>query len=505
MHDCLAGCAADYECKPLNVPGPAGEQAESFAPWVRVWMGDNENEITVGNESYPSAGNEACIKSFEVGFIDTPEVTLEILDEAGGRMQTFIDSIRKNAKFDIGAGQGTTIKFQWGWTITTCEGSKSSISSMVFKAEMLEIHVNYSEGKIKYNIKGGAAEKFMNVMREDVSSAEDDKTIRLEEAIRNLASQTPPITVKYCRRDSEGKIKCEDGFNWKVFGKGGPKATWQADNQNRISVISKWVEPFRVENGTEEGLGVITLWEPSRPDVLVIFVDPTESASSCGESDGLSVGTFIVNGGKCSPVIEFTPTFNWIKGWANFNAGGDTSSPGTTKSNFHEKRRNPRQEGVHPETVGLQQQNTVTQQAWRAYGPRNAWQQSTKSIQAHAKAARLTDVGVDPIEATMKILGDPRSKFTEMHIGRTCSVVAINPFHLSGGSNKGCGDWLSQPPCNQILSNKNWQILGINHSIKEGSYTTTLKLYLPTPGINVNAEKPLGGDGGNGVTVKNVE
>jgi hypothetical protein len=498
MPNCLKGCAAEYECGQLNQPGPAGLQAESFAPWIKVWLGDGDNEITVGNESFPSSENRACIKSFEVGWIDSQETSIEILDEAGGRMQAFVDSVRKNSALP---GRGTMMRFQWGWTITTCEGSRSSIPSQMFKSHIVEIQVNYSEGKIKYNIKGATSEKILNVMREDSSSAEDDKTITLEEAIRNLASQCPPITVKYCKREADGKIKCEDGFKWKIFGKGGPPGTWQADNQNRIAVISKWVQPFRVDNGTEEGLGIIPFWEPGDPDVLVLLTDPSEEKNSCGGNSS-SVGTFIVNGGKCSPVIEFSPTFNWITGMANFSAGGETSGPGTTKSNFHEDVKKQNQEKEHCETTGLQQQNTITQQAWRAYGPKNGWIQNMRSMQAHEKAGRITEIGVTPIQATLKILGDPRSKFTENHLGRTCSIVAINPFHLSGEKNKGCGDWLADPPCNVILSNKNWLLQGINHSIKEGSYTTTLKLMLGAPGINVDADKPLGGEGSGGVSVK---
>jgi hypothetical protein len=500
MADCLSGCASQYECKPLNVPGPAGQQAESFAPWVKVWMGDGENEITVGNESFPSAGNTACIKSFEVGWIDNPEVTLEILDEMGGRMQAFIDALRKNSKLDV---EGTRMRFQFGWTLTTCEGSKSSIPSMPFISQVHEIQVNYSEGKIKYNIKGGSADKILNVIREDATVGEDDKPIKLEDAIQQLASKCPPIVVKYCKRDSDGKIKCEDGFDWVKFGKGGPKATWHADNQNRIAVITKWVENFRVNNGTPEGVGIIPIWDPKEPDVLTLLLDPTEQPSACGNSSS-SLGTFIVNGGKCSPVIEFTPTFNWVAGMANFNAGGDTSSPGTTKSNFHEKSKRPKQEKEHCETTGLQQQNTITQQAWRSYGPKNAWRDAQRSIQAHAKAGRITEVGVTPIEATLKILGDPRDKFTSMIQGTSVGIVAINPFHLGGDKNKGCGDWLADPPCNAILSNKNWTVLGVNHSIKEGTYTTTLKLSLGAPVINIDAGEPLGGSGSGGATVKNT-
>ena len=375
----------------------------------------------------------------------------------------------------------------------------------MFYLYVLEIQVNYSQGKIKYNIKGGAKDKLDNVMRPDHGIAEDDKTITIEEAIRDLCSRPPAINVKYCWKQADGKLKCGK-FKWKDFPEGGPKGTWQADNQNRESVISKWIEPFRFNDGTKKGLGIVSIFDSNRPDMLTLMADPIagEVPPDCAKKYN-SLGTFIVNGGKCSPVIEFTPTFNWITGMANFNAGGDTSGPGTTKSNFQEDTKDPNIEGVHEETTGLQQQNTITQQAWRAYGPRQAWQKATASIQANANAARITEVGVCPIEATLVILGDPRKQFTGFSIDKTCSIVAINPFHLSGNKNRGCGDWLADPPCNVILSNKLWRVQGINHSIKEGSYTTTIKLLLGAPGININKDAPLGGEGSGGVTVKHVE
>ncbi|MFM6282014.1 MAG: FG-GAP repeat domain-containing protein, partial [Dolichospermum sp.] len=45
-------------------------------------------------------------------------------------------------------------------------------------------------------------------------------------------------------------------------------------------------------------------------DNLIVLMDPSPS---CGEKiDPRSFGTFIVNGGKCSSVLEFSPTFDFI-------------------------------------------------------------------------------------------------------------------------------------------------------------------------------------------------
>ena len=48
-----------------------------------------------------------------------------------------------------------------------------------------------------------------------------------------------------------------------------------------------------------------------------------------------------------------------------------------------------------------------------------------------------------------------------------------------------------------ILSNKNWMIMGVNHQIKEGSYTTTLKLFLAVPGQQDEPGTTLGGNCGS--------
>jgi hypothetical protein len=113
---------------------------------------------------------------------------------------------------------------------------------------------------------------------------------------------------------------------------------------------------------------------------------------------------------------------------------------------------------------------------------------------------------VQPITADLRILGDPRAQFVYMDrwMGQSVSIVAINPFHIAGGGNGGCGDWLAKPMCNQILSNKSWKVHAVNHSIKEGSYTTTLKLFLEAPGIQIGHDDPLGGVGSMGPTVKNT-
>ena len=78
------------------------------------------------------------------------------------------------------------------------------------------------------------------------------------------------------------------------------------------------------------------------------------------------------------------------------------------------------------------------------------------------------------------------------------SLIVINPFHLKTQNlvlrDVGCPEWLAQPACNPVFSNKNWQIQGVNHQIKGGSYITILKLMLAAPNVELSRDSTLGGD-----------
>jgi len=361
--------------------------------------------------------------------------------------------------------------------MSSCDGGDSVEKSPPVKCVLTQIEVNYSEGKIKYKLSGTGLDPLFFNMREDNRLGTDDKPMKLEDAIQQLCLQDPQMRVSYCMKKN-GKIECggKGTFKWYKFGEGGPEATWQADNQNRISTISKWIEPFRLDDGSQNGKGIILMLDSENYDHLMLVMDPMEENTTGCEN---SLGTFIVNGGKCSPVLEFTPKFNWISGWGGESVGGDAAGPARSAPVFDEDPRPKTACCGSPSHVGQQQQVTITQQAWSAYGPKEAHTETVKSVEAHQRANKMVSVSIQPITAELRIVGDPSAIFVvhSLFFGRSCSIVAINPFHLkqSGGE---CPEWLAEPQCNEILSNKNWLCLGTNHSIKEGSYTTTLKLVL---------------------------
>ncbi|MGL1636394.1 hypothetical protein ACSTJT_23245, partial [Vibrio parahaemolyticus] len=74
------------------------------------------------------------------------------------------------------------------------------------------------------------------------------------------------------------------------------------------------------------------------------------------------------------------------------------------------------------------------------------------------------------------------------------SIVVINPFHIQDVGGEDCGEWLQAETCNAVLSNRQWLVLGTSHEIKEGSYTTTIKVRLDAPGTDISIGEPLGGD-----------
>jgi len=69
------------------------------------------------------------------------------------------------------------------------------------------------------------------------------------------------------------------------------------------------------------------------------------------------------------------------------------------------------------------------------------------------------------------------------------AIVVLNPAVI-----RGC-KWLAEQPINEILSNRAWQIMGVDHQITDGKYVTTFKVMLPSPNADLNYQTPLGGAG----------
>ena len=187
-----------------------------------------------------------------------------------------------------------------------------------------------------------------------------------------------------------------------------------------------------------------------------------------------------------------------VLAWSSLATGGQTS-PSDHKP-VKKKNKRPagckvQQQGNEESKAGPMQAVPITSQGLDNWGTQEVNSETEKSQNAHAKANSLTEA-FKAIEAELRLVGNPDPDFTDLKliVGRTASIVVINPFHLVGGGDDSCPEYLADPPCNRYLSNKNWMIKGANHNIIEGSYTTTLNVVLMVPGIDLDPGGTLGGD-----------
>jgi len=482
---CLVGCASNYSCGRLKT----AIDGDSVSPYVKLFFGDPNNpDITVGNESSSKFDHTAAVKSFDIGSSNGLGFKAEIIDSQGGAFHLFIDKLNKcmskaSNEYKMGA--------EWGWTVSDCGGGSRLIRSPKILMIPLNCETLFADGKVKFIIDGSDMMQHVFTARHDVIKGDDDNRMFLRDAIEQLAQDSEPkFNVKFIKRSKDGT---ESPLKFKEGGVNGPKDIWSCDGQNKLATIQKWIEPFL----TNDDKGIVPLWDSREEKPTIIFLqDPAPADGEGSDPCSSSLGTYIVNGGSCSPVIRFTPKFNWLAAFAGLSSGGNAGGAATGESTKKEKN-------LQTEETGIQQSIPITSAAWNVFGPNKAVSETEKAQNAQDKANSALNPGLSPIEAELVVQGDPSEELVHsiLSIGKKVSLVVVNPFHILGTG--GCGDWLAQPGCNQILSNKNWDVMGLSHSIKEGSYTTTIKIRLVTSGIHFeNGE--FGGAGSGGYQPKNA-
>lgn len=512
--NCLAGCVRNYAVGHVQHEAPylRGIEAENFAPIIIATIlrrnqqtFDQQKFITVGNESYPFNPNKAVIKSIEFGYIDDNTGRMEVIDEEGGSLSLFLDSIIKCGSGE-GIGVGSTMLYRIGWCYTTCSGQSNSELGPPLESFITSIDSSLSNGIIKYSINFETKANRVQLNRHDAIFGEEvgGKEMTLEQAISTLCAIPPTLQVRYARRNEKGNLIYVDKHKWVG---GDKKAAWRADNQNKYSTIMKWLEPFRIDDGPNPK-GVVLLQDPAKPDVLVVMEDPQASCDEKIDIDKNSVvashfGTFIINGGKCSNVLEFNPTINFNNAFANMSSGGSTDTS-STKSNLKEEERAARiscKDYENSKQIGTQSQSSTTGEAHRIYG-NNAGQEANISAETHIKANVLISLSSSPINAELRIVGNVHERYYGLVAGSSCSIIMINPNHIEKSTNN-CGDFLKRASCHPFFSNKQWMIMGVNHRIQEGSFVTTLKIKLNAPGANLSGTNTLGAND-SGIRIKNT-
>ena len=482
--NCLSGCIENYQCRGII----EALDANSMAPFVKLFFCENGNQkpvITVGNKSSPMWNNTAAIKSFQMGSSDGVGFTVEIIDEFGGSFHLFVEKLNKCLKK---SDKEMTMGATWGWTLTDCFGSIYTISTTPIYLIPIGLDVTFAEGKIKFTITGQDSMQHIFSARHDEIEGSDDNKISIKDAIKLLCeNKSPRINARFIRKEKNGT---ETTFNFKYGGESGPKSVFAADGQNKLSAIYRWLENFT----TDRDKGITARFNASFCGQPTIdFIE--DILPSCDEASGCSdvLGTYMINGSAKSPVISFNPKINYITAFNNQSTGGNA---GSSESGGGVKQK--KECDTQTEETGLIQNNAPTKMGRDVYGPDKNLEKSMEAKAAYVKANSI--LNGQPIEAELVVQGDPSDQLVPPKLisGKKLSLVVINPYHLLGDGDNGCPDWLARPACNDILSNKNWMIQGVDHSIREGSYVTTFKLSLPAPGASLNPNEPFGGPGNCG-------
>lgn len=287
----------------------------------------------------------------------------------------------------------------------------------------------------------------------------------------------------------------------------GPLGVWDTKGLNPLAAIQSWlgkVRAYTIHEG-REGKGITMNYDAtSQSDEVCVSVSEAEGEEETNEvEEGQLIlwanahphcsqdeqtynhrlkALYVVNGGKCSPVLSFTPNIKW-NFTASMSAGGGM---GTTSGEMTQARDNLRFNKCAILGEGPRYSGSPDNSQREASFGNNAEREHIISMAEHLRANYLHN----SIEAELRVQGDPSDWLCSpvFGYGRNVAILFINPFFLVPGD-YGCAKWSNQIPdldlddtsCNQILSNRNWYIKGVDHQIRDGSYVTTIKVMLFVP------------------------
>jgi len=490
--DFLQGCASKT-CSPLR----NGVDLQSATPFVKLKILAGKRTITVGNNSDPPF-NYAAINSFKFSATNGNGgggtiMDLVISDEAGGKFDEFYKSmvtvLDYGEKGTFGFTKKAEVTWGWmGWMDSSYDNKPVVLSSVTNHGSLHEFDVAYVNGLMKFELKIMAINEITDESTTDTIYGTDENPLHLKEAIRKLCGQYG-CSVKFLK-----SAEPEEEWKFDLIPEG-PVGPWRPSSTNLIQAITNWVAQFT----TESGDGIYPMFDSSGPVInenkLILWENSFDNCNKIHRGcNNNNLGTYIVNGGKHSPVIEFSPKIGAVFAYIG-ESGGTTSTvkEDTEDQNGAEDCNMGDAAEKRKIGAGFPLYNVITDNAIRHYG--------TGQVLGKTQSALVKNVAANSfkaaVQADLKIIGDPGLGHMYLLKGKNVTIVVNNPFHYSNeGADSTTGEWLQAEPCNSYLSSKSWQIMGISHEIQEGSYTTTLGVRLPLPGSDINANLPLGGEAG---------
>jgi hypothetical protein len=465
---CTLDCLSTYGCgTPLEAsPGAI------FSPYIRLEFGGET--ITVGNNS-STIDNHAAISSFQYGFGTGTTgygADFEIIDDGGVTSRKIIRAINKTISQSNKETLGTV--FDFGWIIKDCFGEISLQTAYTMTGRKLHgmftgLEQTYEGGKSKIKFRLEGPQHNIPEVRHDDTEGDESQKISLKTALTELFTENNPkfTNVLFLNKDGgELQFKNSDG------GDDGPLGAWPINQQNPLAAARTWLSSIPTSNDR----GILICYDPDTSSI--IFQEDKTEKGCCSNT----MGTYVVNGGNCSPVLEFNPTIKWPFGFIP-GAGATT---GGSSSGDNSKYVEPT---IDVQKAGTQTNPSIQQHEWGFRHPDDQAQSASEGNAAHMEANKNYE-HIPGFSAELKIHGDPGYIDPFFLIGKTISIIVINPFHLDNQC-----VWITKPNCNPVLSNKKWNIQGVSHQITGGSFITTLKVYLTQPNKDIDASDALGGNG----------
>lgn len=521
----------------------------------KVWVSVGNKSSSIFSE-YTDQTNTAVITSFQYGFSTTGAngadgLKVEILAEQGGEFDYFIKEVFPKTDADVDDRLNFGMEFQFGWTYSQCYLSESVIglekSRPITKSEPRytvprSVTVQLEDGKMKYTIEGPSPllTLVQNKGSRMVYGVQSQGTglcdISLKTAISRMFADMGIIALYLTRRENPGICEMTKARLMGIdpcsgepmvfsehktpMGKGetknqiGPRYVtedelslfkapfqqslggvqeWKFDDGSKLgcghpqSLISQGQDPIDVamrnlsEKRTEAGNGFI-VGSDNRlfQQPIIIFWESPLPGCQGDSTNPLYLGTYIVGGGKYSPVISFRPNIKFNT--AHTFEGGNSS-------------------GMSAENIPLDHPCSVVGEGQRSHLPIsdqaltiNNKDAGKKVAEAHQANARSQLSGFQAITAELTVQGEPRAYDPMWLCGHRIVLIVCNPYYIKHYDD-GCGNWLVNPSrvANELLTNENWFIYGVDHQIKDGQFTTTYKIMLYTPSVTLDKSAPFGG------------
>jgi hypothetical protein len=480
------------------------------------------------------------IKDFNYSFVDSCKIEATIVDVNGGKFRTFFESIPgKDCAVDPSP---LTVLCNFGWIYVDQFGNKKvfdlSTSQTItilgdeqnppvdpFSADRsTSYYLNFLIQKIDLETENGFWVYKLTMVDLTLGSqigSKSKETFGTEQNKSNLQNAIDnTIKSTNCKIESGSKADNKPSFMFatavrppnvsgnsegvaynpalaqkviKKFkfassdggGSEGPNSIYNTDGLTGMDAARTWCNSVVTEKGN--GMFFMMDCRSRRPFLYIVedtFNDNNKEGCATTQKSQCPLITYVVNGGNSSSVLSFSPKIELVPVNAmaspgpNANAANNNQPKDVKDGNKIPGKCNEKndQKGFGVETfVAVPSANLN----FRA--PKIANDKEFEALWANSEASKITEVA-SPIEADLKIIGDPWYASPLSIVGTFISIIYLEPYAIGGYENLGCDYALTSSSVNPYFSRSNYYVSGIVHSINDkGQFETVLKVSSAIP------------------------